>query len=83
MEINAHSLVIWYRELRDTSKLHLFQYLDILGSQSCEELYRHMRSVNNINMTMYESLGKLKRINFLTEIEQRLLEEGNTHFSIG
>lgn len=72
MEINAHSLVLLYRILRDKKWLKLFECLDCCSSQPCERHFRLLRSfctvfVTCINMSVYEACQKQKRVNVLSK----------------
>lgn len=77
IEMNCHNLISFYRQLRDTNKLEVFNYLVKCSSQPCEELFRRFRSMTtlnwtSINMSMNEVCQKTKRINVVFKKEKAL-----------
>lgn len=81
VEINFHSLISIYRELRDTDKLrHFLPYR--FSSQPCEEFFRTARSFTTsestvINFSTYDFLHKIKRIQTATELKNYYSKKSN------
>lgn len=80
IEINCHSLINFYRILRDNNQLNIFKFLQKCSSQPCEELFRRFRSMTtlnwtSINMSILEVCQKTKRINIMCKLEKSLSSE--------
>lgn len=50
VEVNAHNMVLLIRQLRNINMPSLF-LLNLINSQPCEEMFRHMRSMGSVNYT--------------------------------
>lgn len=76
MELNVHALIKVIRCLREIGRSDLL-LTTRLSSQSCEQLFRAARSLTStfatiVNFSMYDLLGRLRRIELLTRIAAAL-----------
>lgn len=71
IEINGHSLINTIIKLRNSGEDNQFVTV-LMGSQTCEEFFRSLRSLSStqwtsINFTLLEMLHKIKRIEYTNE----------------
>lgn len=80
IELNALMYVVLYRNCRDENKMYILNFLMLMGSQACEELFRKLRALTTaywtaINFSVQEVLQKIRRINVLQQVEFELSKE--------
>lgn len=81
IEINAHSLILYVLFLKERCLDHLFSP-EILGSQSCEAIFRQIRSMCSTystvtNASILELILKLSKIDLLNQITHIKLKSYN------
>lgn len=79
IEINAMNLVGLMKQLRDEGADEMF-LPTLFDSQSCEKMFRHLRSMGTanftkINFSMFEVLNLIRRVEIKNEIEQYKLSD--------
>jgi hypothetical protein len=82
IELNAHALLTYFLTVRDQLKEQEACFLPwLLGSQSCEKLFRSARSMTGtfstiINFGMLGLLRRLHRLRILTTLQAELNKTG-------
>ena len=86
IEINAHSLLAFIITLRDKVNADEAEFLTwILGSQSCEKVFRALRSMTGtfstiVNFSMLGMLQRLHKLNIQQECMSKTGEVEGIHF---
>ncbi len=86
IEINAHALIAFILILRDDLKSDCEYFLPwMLGAQSCEQVFRALRSMTGtfstiVNFTMLGMLQRLHKLGIMVECQSQSGEAQGIHF---